>query len=83
MKSTGLARPLDRTGRLVLPKALRDTMDIRKGESLEVLVDGNRVILRKFMHNCIFCGEGSGVQFHRDIAVCRECAEDLYEKAMT
>lgn len=79
MKSTGITRPLDGIGRVVLPKELRDAMDIKKGEPLEVLVDGKQVILRKFMHNCIFCGEGADVQFYRDIAICRECAEGLYK----
>jgi transcriptional pleiotropic regulator of transition state genes len=83
LKSTGIARSLDSMGRLVLPKELRDVMDIRGGESLEVFIDGSQVILRKFMHNCVFCGEGADVQFYHDIAICPECAEDLYNKVRT
>jgi transcriptional pleiotropic regulator of transition state genes len=79
LESTGIARPLDSMGRLVLPKELRYTMGIRKGEPLEVFVDGNRVILRKFTHNCVFCGEGEDVRLYRGITVCRECAEELYD----
>lgn len=82
MKSTGIARPLDGIGRVVLPKEIRDVMGIPEGEPLEVFVDDDRIILRKFMHNCIFCGEGSDVHFYRDHAVCRKCAEDLYNIAL-
>lgn len=81
MKSTGIARPVDSLGRVVLPKELRDVMGIKKGDSLEIFVDTDRVILRKFLHNCIFCGEGSDVQYYNGHAVCRECAGDLSNNA--
>lgn len=80
LKSTGMARPVDSLGRVVLPKELRDVMDIKMDDSMEVFVDGNRIVLRKFMRNCIFCGDGSNVRFYRDMAVCRKCAEDLFKK---
>lgn len=80
LKSTGITRQVDSLGRVVLPKELRNVMDIRMDDPVEVFVDDDRIILRKFMRNCIFCGDGSDVQFYRDIAVCRKCAEDLSKK---
>lgn len=80
MKSTGISRPVDSLGRMVLPKELRSVMDIQKGDYLEILVDANRVILRKFLHNCIFCGEGSDVSFYHGKAVCRKCADYISKR---
>jgi transcriptional pleiotropic regulator of transition state genes len=77
LKSTGITRPLDDLGRLVIPKELRDTMGIRKGEPLEVFVDGNKIILQKFVHNCVFCGEGTDLQHYNGQAICRECVSEL------
>jgi len=77
LKSTGIARPVDSLGRVVLPKELRDVMGIQKGDPLEIFVESDRVILRKFIHNCVFCGEGSDVQYYNGQAVCRQCAGDL------
>lgn len=80
MKSTGIARSVDSLGRVVLPKELRDVMDIPPGEPLELFIDDDRIILKKFTHNCVFCGEGSDVQFYKDRAICRECADDIFKK---
>lgn len=48
MKATGIVRPVDQFGRVVLPKELCKTMDIEKGTPLEIFVDGNRIILQKY-----------------------------------
>lgn len=48
MKSTGMIRPVDRFGRVVIPKELCRTMGIAHGTPLEIFVDGSRIILQKY-----------------------------------
>lgn len=48
MKSTGMVRPVDQFGRVVLPKELCKTMGIEHGTPLEIYVDGGRIILQKY-----------------------------------
>jgi AbrB family transcriptional regulator (stage V sporulation protein T) len=48
MKPTGIVRRIDDLGRVVMPKELRRTLRIREGDPLEVYVDGNSVILKKY-----------------------------------
>lgn len=48
MKSTGVIRRIDELGRIVVPKEIRRNLGIRDGESLEIFVDGNQIILTKF-----------------------------------
>lgn len=48
MKATGIVRPVDQFGRVVLPKELCKTMDIEKGTPLEIFVDGSRIVLQKY-----------------------------------
>ena len=48
MKSTGMTRSIDQLGRIVIPKELRRTLDIEVGDPLEIFVDGEEVILRKY-----------------------------------
>ncbi|WKL04223.1 AbrB/MazE/SpoVT family DNA-binding domain-containing protein [Paenibacillus amylolyticus] len=40
MKRTGMKRSLDRLGRIVLPKEMRDTMEIHIGDPLEFSLKG-------------------------------------------
>lgn len=51
MKSTGVVRKIDDLGRVVLPKELRRTMGIESGDPLEVYVDGDKIILKKYIPN--------------------------------
>lgn len=48
MRATGVVRRIDDLGRIVIPKEIRRNLRIRDGESLEIFVDGNDIILKKF-----------------------------------
>lgn len=48
MKSTGIVRCIDEVGRVVLPKELRRTMQLPVGTPIEIYVDGDRIVLRKY-----------------------------------
>lgn len=59
MKSTGIVRKVDELGRIVIPMELRRTLEINEKDPVEVFVDGEEIILRKFISNaaCIVTGE--------------------------
>lgn len=48
MKSTGIIRRIDELGRIVIPKEIRKNMHIKEGENIEILIDSDNIILRKF-----------------------------------
>ena len=48
MKTTGIIRRIDDLGRVVIPKELRKTLRIKNGESLEIFVDNEDIILKKY-----------------------------------
>lgn len=49
MRATGIVRRIDSLGRLVIPKEIRRTMQIREGDSLEIYVESaGDIILRKY-----------------------------------
>ena len=73
MKSTGIVRPVDSLGRVVLPIELRRILDIDKDTSLEVYVDEDRIILKKYQPACIFCGSADDVASY----ACREAISAL------
>ena len=54
MKSTGIVRKVDELGRVVIPIELRRTLDIEEKDSLEIYVDSDRIILRKYEPACVF-----------------------------
>lgn len=61
MKSTGIVRKVDELGRVVIPIELRRTLDIAEKDSLEIYVDNDRIILKKYKPTmtCQITGEVS------------------------
>ena len=56
MKATGIVRKIDSLGRIVIPKELRRVFDIKDDEDvLEIFVEGNTIVLKKYEPACIFC----------------------------
>ena len=77
LKSTGIVRKVDELGRIVLPIELRHTLDIEPKDSLEIYVDGNTILLRKYHPTCIFCESSSDVVSFRGKNVCRKCIQTM------
>ena len=77
MKTTGMIRQLDSLGRVVLPIELRRTLDINTRDMLEILVEGNSIILRKYEPNCHFCGGSYRLTAYKDKMICQHCLGDL------
>lgn len=48
MNKTGIYRKIDDLGRIVLPKELRNSLNINSGDDLEITIDNNKIILEKF-----------------------------------
>lgn len=48
MKSTGMIRKIDDLGRIVIPKEIRKTLKIREGDSLEIYIEGDRILLNRY-----------------------------------
>ena len=77
MKTTGVIRQLDSLGRIVLPIELRRTLDIKPKDMLEIFVEGNSVILRKYEPDCLFCGGSRELSPYRDKMICARCLKEL------
>lgn len=78
MKSTGIVRAVDELGRIVLPKELRIAMDINgKGDSVEIFVEDDKIVLKKYHPACVFCGNASNVVYLKGKLVCRDCIKTL------
>ena len=48
MKSTGIVRKLDELGRITLPIELRRNLDVNERDPLEIFVDEDTIILKKY-----------------------------------
>ncbi|MBE6063943.1 AbrB/MazE/SpoVT family DNA-binding domain-containing protein [Clostridium cochlearium] len=77
MKSTGIVRKVDELGRIVIPIELRRNLDIEIKDSLEIFVDGEHIILKKYNPSCIFCGNAKDVVHYKNKNICQGCLDEL------
>ena len=77
MKSTGIVRKVDELGRIVLPIEMRRTLDIAEKDTLEIYVEGDSIILRKFQAACVFCDSAKDIINFKGRNVCSECIGKL------
>ena len=80
MKSTGIVRKVDELGRIVLPIELRRTLDIAEKDSMEIYIEGDTIILKKYQPACIFCDNARDIVTYRGKNVCPDCIRMLEEK---
>lgn len=61
MKSTGMVRKVDELGRVVLPIELRRSLGIKEKDAIEIYIDGDKIILKKYVPNmaCQITGENT------------------------
>lgn len=57
MKNTGIVRNLDSLGRIVLPKEMRRVLGIEEKDSVEILIEDDRIVLKKYTPADIFNGD--------------------------
>lgn len=82
MKSTGIVRRTDELGRIVIPIELRRKFNIEEKDGMEIFVDRDCIILRKYEPSCVFCGSAVDVTRFRDKAVCKDCVENMAQNVV-
>lgn len=81
MKFLDIVRKLDSAGRIVLPKKIRRSWDIKHNDGLEITIDGDSIILSKYRPKCVFCMGIDHVIEYKDKYVCQECLSSLKGQA--
>ena len=78
MKATGIVRKFDENGRFVIPMELRKLLGLEtRDDALEVFVEDDKIILKKYEPACIFCGGMENLFSYKDKKVCGKCAAKL------
>lgn len=77
MKATGIVRPIDTLGRIVLPKEIRAVLQIEPKDPIEIFTDNGMIILKKYAPSCIFCQNDDDVTYYKGKIICRNCIKAL------
>ena len=79
MKATGIVRKVDELGRIVLPVEIRRTLGIEIKDPIEIFVDEEHIILKKYEPACIFCGNAKDIKRINNKNICADCIKEINE----
>lgn len=77
MKPAGVVRKVDQLGRIVLPKSLRKRYQMNEGDPVEILVQGDHIILERYRPKCVFCGSMEQVNEFKERSICNQCLTEM------
>ena len=75
MKNVGIVRSVDVAGRIVLPIENINSEDSK----VEILAQGNEILIRKYVPSCIFCHETDDLIEFNGQKICKACAKKIGE----
>ena len=79
MKATGIVRKFDVNGRFVIPMDVRKQLGLdTTDDAVEVFVEDDKIILKKYAPSCIFCGGMENLISYKDKKVCGACAGKIH-----
>lgn len=73
IRSTGIVRRLDILGRVVIPIEVRRSKEIEDKDPIEIFVDGDYILLKKYEPHCIFCDDKLGSAYLKGKPICSDC----------
>lgn len=79
MKSTGIVRKVDELGRICLPKELRGVLGIEEKDPLEIYVDEDSIVLRKYVRGCNACSSVDNLVTCASVTLCTKCLKKMAE----
>jgi AbrB family transcriptional regulator, transcriptional pleiotropic regulator of transition state genes len=77
MKATGIVRKVDELGRIVLPIELRRSLRIDIGDAIEVYMDTDKIMLKKYSPACLFCNELDRLTYFKGKLICKHCLDQI------
>lgn len=79
MKNTGIVRKLDELGRITLPIELRRNLELGERGAVEMWVDSDTVVLKKYgaQDKCNHCGTTENIIKSDDVLICKKCASKI------
>lgn len=74
---SGHKRKLDELRRIVLPVEMRNLLDVKENEAVELFIEDSTLIVKKYGPACIFCKEAEGLHKYKGRDVCKRCSSQI------
>ena len=79
MKHSCFVRRIDELGRVVLPIEIRQHLDIKEKDPLEISIKDEGVFIKKTIPSCVFCNSTVRLKNFFNKNICKNCINKLKE----
>ena len=70
-------RDIDKAGRLVISKDIRNHLNINPGDTLHIEADDDKIIICKAENKCVFCNSTQNLVSFKGKHICKECFDAI------
>ena len=70
-------REIDKAGRIVISKDIRNHLNIKPGDMLLINADDHSIVIKKAESKCVFCNSQAELREYRDKHTCASCLREL------
>lgn len=77
MKKSCFVRKIDELGRIVLPIEIRQCLDIKEKDSLNIFLKDDGIFIKKNVPSCTFCNSTSDLKHFNKKIICDSCINTL------
>ncbi len=81
MKATGIVRNLDNLGRVTLPIELRRSLNLELRDPVEIFVDGDNIVLKKYEPRDVFTGSNKDLIEYQGKMISKDTIRELAKLA--
>ena len=78
--SLGVERNIDSLGRIVLPKEMRNKLQFKENQAVNIKLFENYIQIQKSKVTCCFCGSTENLENYKGSTICMECLKEIIEK---
>ena len=80
MKKVESVRKIDELGRIVLPKKIRENLNIVLSDKVEIYIEKDRILIKKYVPACSLCGNEKDLIHFKGKSICSSCKSDFTEE---
>lgn len=77
MRGNGVIRRVDELGRVVIPIDMRTQLGIVEKDPLEIYIEEDSIVLKKYEQKCIFCNNTKKLLNFDGKLICKRCINNI------
>ena len=77
LKACGNICKIDKLGRIVVPVNVRRMFDLVENSPLELFVEDDKIVLKRYLPQCVFCGSSDNLTEYTENHICEKCLSEL------